>query len=447
MADTKRLQAEAADKRMIADAIKLRFFPLVIASGEGVYLTDVDGKRYLDFSAGWALANAGYSHPTFKRYISEQLERTTFAGLISSLNEPALELANRLIALMPGDFEKKAWFGFCGSDANETVGRLLPIATGRNRMISFTGSYHGFTAGSMAMSGHVAFSGFVGSNQTIKIPFPNPYRPVFGEAGEQSGQKALDYLENYILKQVVSPDDVAGIIVEAAQSDGGVVVPPPDFLPGLEAICRRHGIYLVLDEVKIGMGRTGKMFAFEHSGVTPDAVVLGKSLGGGMPLSAVVARSELLDAGTSMALFTAAGNANSCTGGLATLAIIDEDDLITRSERVGNYLAQRLHELKDKHPIIGDVRGMGLFQGVELVTDRETREPASREAAKITYRAYELGLLFYYVGAFSNILEITPPLIIDERQIDEGIAILDQAISDVVAGKVSDEAIAAYAGW
>lgn len=438
---------EQRDADLIGSAIKLRFLPISIASGDGATITDVDGKTYLDFSAGWALANAGYSHPLFKQYVNEQLERTTFAGLISGMNEPALELAEKLIALTPGDFQKKCWFGFCGSDANETVGRLLPIATGRKRMITFTGSYHGFTAASMAMSGHVAFSDFIGSNQTLKIPYPNPYRPVFGEAPDQTGRRTLDYLENYIFQQVVSPDDVAGIIVEAMQSDGGVVVPPDDFLPGLEAICRKHGIYLVLDEVKIGMGRTGKMFGFEHSGVTPDVVVLGKSVGGGIPLSAIVARAELLDAGTTLALFTAAGNALSCTGGLATLAILEQDNLVEQARDVGSYLGKQLIWLKEKHPLIGNVRGKGLLRGVELVTDQETKAPANREAAKIVYRAYQLGLVLYYVGTFSNVLEITPPLIITNDDVDTAIGILDQAISDVVAGKVTDEETAAYAGW
>lgn len=440
-------QVQARDNNLIADALKLRFFPLDIAHGEGARLTDTDGKEYLDFSAGWAFANIGYSHPVYKQHMIEQMERATFAGLISSINQPALDLAEKLISLTPGDFEKKCWFGFCGSDANETVGRLLPIATGKKRLISFVGSYHGFTAASMAMSGHVAFSDFIGSNQTIKIPFPNPYRPVFADKPEEEGQKVLQYLEDFIFKQVVSPDDVAGIIVEAIQSDGGVVVPTDDFLPGLAELCQKYGIYLVLDEVKIGMGRTGKLFGFEHYGVTPDVVVMGKSLGGGVPLSAVVARKEILDVGTSMALFTAAGNAMSCTGGLGTLAAIEADNMIENAAEIGAYLHEKLLELQSKHDLIGNVRGKGLTQGVELVTDRTTHEPAAKETAKITYRAYQLGLLFYYVGAFNNILELTPPLLINNGDVDQAIALLDQAITDVLEGKVSDEEVAAFAGW
>jgi 4-aminobutyrate aminotransferase len=240
---------------------------------------------------------------------------------------------------------------------------------------------------------------------------------------------------------------VAGIIVEAVQSDGGDIVPPGHFLPMLEDVCRRHAIYLVVDEVKVGMGRTGEMFSFQHFGVTPDVVILGKSLGGGLPLSAVVARREILDVGPALAIFTTTGSALSCAAGLATIEAIEQDGLLDNARRMGAYLHDRLLALKEKHPLVGDVRGLGLIQGVELVSDRDTKQPASREAAKVVYRAFELGLLVFYVGMFSNVLEITPPLILTEAEADEGAAILDQALADVEAGQVSDETVARYAGW
>jgi 4-aminobutyrate aminotransferase len=447
MADNPVERMQARDNEFIADALKLRFFPLDVQSGDGCCLRDSAGRDYLDLTAGWALANTGYNHPIIQRRLTEQLQRATFAGLISGVNEPALQLAEQLINLTPGDFKKKCWFGFCGSDANETVGRLLPMATGKRRLISFVGSYHGFTAASMAMSGHKAFADLPGSDHVVKVPFPYPYRPAFGEAPEETGRRVLDYLENYIFTQVCSPDTVGGIIVEALQSDGGDVLPPPDFLPGLADICQKYGIYLILDEVKIGMGRTGKMFGFEHSGVTPDVVVLGKSLGGGVPLSAVVARAELLDVAPAAALFTAVGNALSCTGGLATLEALEADQLIENAAEVGAYLQQQLNGLQAKHELIGDIRGLGMIHGVELVTDRAAKTPATAETAKVVYRAYELGLLVYYVGTFSNVLEITPPLVMTRADVDNSIAILDQAFTDVAAGKVSNDDVARYAGW
>jgi 4-aminobutyrate aminotransferase len=435
------------DDGLIADAIKLRFYPFAIRSGDGCRLRDVEGREYLDFTAGWAVANTGYSHPRVRQAVVDQLNRTTFAGIISMMHEPALHLADRLVRLVPGDFHKKVWFGLSGSDASETVARLLPLATGKRRLVSFIGAYHGSTAASMAMSAHIAQTQFIGGGHVVKVPYPHPYRCPFGDDAGDCAERSIRFLEDYIFKTICPPDDVAGVIVEAVQSDGGDIVPPPHFLPMLEDVCRRHDIYLVLDEVKVGMGRTGRMFAFQHSGVTPDVVILGKSLGGGLPLSAVVARREILDVGPALALFTTTGNALCCAAGLATVEAIQQEGLVENARRVGAYLHEKLSALKDDHPLVGDVRGLGLIRGVELVRSRESKEPASTEAAKVVYRAFELGLLVFYVGMFSNVLEITPPLILTETQADAGVAILDRALSDVEAGRVGDEVIARYAGW
>jgi 4-aminobutyrate aminotransferase len=314
-------------------------------------------------------------------------------------------------------------------------------------MVSFIGAYHGSTAASMAMSAHIAQTQFIGGGHVVKVPYPHAYRCPFGDDVGDCAERAIHFLEDYIFKTICPPGDVAGIFVEAVQSDGGDIVPPPHFLPMLEQVCRRHHIYLVVDEVKVGMGRTGQMFAFQHSGVTPDVVILGKSLGGGLPLSAVVARQEILDVGPALALFTTTGNALSCAAGLAVIQTIQQDDLIENARRVGAYLHDRLRELQAKHALVGDVRGLGMIQGVELVRDQDSKEPAGKEAAKVVYRAFELGLLVFYVGMFSNVLEITPPLLLTEAEADEGVGILDRALADVEAGLVSDEAIARYAGW
>ena len=435
------------DAALIADALKVRFYPLAVESGSGCRLRDVEGREYLDFAAGWTMANTGYGHPHVKAAIIEQLNRTTFASLTSGVHKPALQLAEKLVQLMPGDFPKKVWFGLCGSDASETVGRLLPLATGKRRLVSFIGAYHGATAASMDMSAHAAQTQFIGGGHVVKVPYPNPYRCPFGDDVDDCAIRAIRYLEDYIFKTICPPDDVAGIFVEVVQSDAGDIVPPTHFLPMLAELCHRHSIYLVVDDVKIGMGRTGRMFSFQHYGVVPDVVILGKSLGSGMPLSAVIARQEILDVGTGLAMFTASGNPLSCAAGLATIETIEQEGLVEKARLVGAHLHQKLSALQSKHPLIGDVRGLGLIQGVELVTDRDSKDPASKEAAKVVYRAFELGLLIFYVGLFSNVLEITPPLILTKAEVDEGVDILDQALSDVEAGHVSDDVIAAYAGW
>jgi len=440
-------QIAEMDSGLISEATKIRYYPFVAATGDGTRLTDVEGKEYIDFTGSWALANTGYSHPVVKQHIVDQLNRTTFASLVSGMHETALNLAERLTEIVPGDFHKKVWFGLSGSDASETLARLLPFATGKRRIVTFVGGWHGQSSIGMELSGHISFSHHTRGGYVTRVPYPNPYRPPFPDAPDLA-EACVNYIENYIFELLFPPDEVAAIYVEAVQSDGGDIVPPPNFLPLLEQLCRRHDIFLAVDEVKVGMGRTGEWFGFQHSGVTPDAVVLGKSLGGGLPLSAVVARAEILDAATGAALFTSSGNANSCAAGVGVVEAIKQDGLVENAGKVGAYMNKKLKELQGKHEMIGDVRGLGMINGVELVRDRETKEPASTEAAKVVYRAYELGLLVFYVGTANvRVLEITPPLVMTEADVDEGVAILDQAISDVEQGKVSDEKVAAYAGW
>jgi 4-aminobutyrate aminotransferase len=434
------------DARHLASVMKVRFFPLVIASADGCRITDTDGVTRLDFTAGWAVANLGYNNPRVRTAVAEQFARTSFGTLTAFMNEPSVQLAERLVAHLPGDFGKKVWYGLHGSDANDCLAKLVPLATGRRRMISFIGGYHGQTGGSAGLSGHTAQAKAGGGANVVKIPFPDPYRPVLG-AGRDSADAVLDYLENYILRTICPPEDTAGIIVEPVQSDGGDIVPAPHFLRGLEAICRRHGIMLLIDEVKIGFGRSGQMFAYEHFGVQPDAVSLGKSMGGGMPISAVVGRAELLDVAPAINMYTMAGSPVACAAALASLDEIEERGLAARAARTGGYLLGRLRELKDRHPLVGDVRGLGMMLGLETVRDRVTKEPADREMAKIVYRAFELGLVVFYGGIYSNVMEITPPLIMTEAEVDEGIAILDQAIGEVEAGTVGDEVLGDYAGW
>ena len=401
------------DARYLASVLKVRFFPLVIASADGCRITDASGVTRLDFTAGWAVANLGYGNARVREAITAQLAQGTFGTLTAMLNEPSVRLAERLASLVPGDYEKKVWYGLHGSDAYDCLAKLIPLATGRKRMISFIGGYHGQTAGSAGLSGHTAQAKAGGGGNVIKIPYPDPYRPVLG-ADRDPGDAVLDYLENYILRTICPPEDTAGIIVEPVQSDGGDIVPPPRFLQGLERICRQHGIMLLIDEVKIGFGRSGRMFAFEHFGVVPDAVSLGKSLGGGMPISAVIGRRELLDVAPAINMYTMAGNPVACAAALAHLDEIDR---------------------------------LGLMLGLETVRDHSTKEPADREMAKIVYRAFELGLIVFYGGIYSNVMEITPPLVMSEAEVDEGIAILDRAIGEVEAGEVSDEILGDYAGW
>ena len=250
------------------------------------------------------------------------------------------------------------------------------------------------------------------------------------------------------MRSICPPQTTCAVIIEAVQSDGGDVVAPENYLHGLADLCKRHGILLLFDEVKTGFGRTGKMFAFEHAGMVPDGIAMGKSIGSGIAaLSAVVARADILDVAPAINMYTVAGNPVSATAGLATLAYIRDHDLVANAARVGRLLLEGFESLMASHPLIGDVRGKGMILGVELVRERTTKEPADSEAAKLVYRCKELGLLNFYGGIYSNVIEVTPPLTLTPEEAERGLVLFEEALSDVEAGRVADETLGAYAGW
>lgn len=438
----------ARDARALAEAMKIRFHPLVVAKAQGSRLYDPDGREYVDLTAMWAVANVGYGHPRVVEAVRRQLERTTFTSALTAIAPETVELAERLIGLVPGDFPKKVWFGLSGSDANECIAKLVPIATGRPRLIAFMGAYHGQTGGSLSLSGHTAQARFPSAGNVVKIPYPNPYRPLWGRVPpEEALEQVLSFLTEQVFASICPPDQVGAIVVEAIQCDGGEIVPPPGFLRRLREICDAHGIWLVFDEVKVGCARSGRFWAFQREGVVPDAVVFGKPIASGLPLSGVVGRAELLDAAPAGHLFTTGGSPVAAAAALATLDVIEEEGLAERARRLGAHALERLREMQERHPLIGDVRGEGLVLGVELVRDRERRTPAPRECAKVVYRALEYGVVVWYVGLHSNVLEITPPLVIGEDELDRALEGLERAIADVEGGRVPDEAVREYAGW
>ena len=433
----------ARDGRAIADIERIRFFPATTVGGEGSYVIEEGGRRVLDFSASWGAASLGYGHPAVADAVSEAVRNMGAISLASCAVGAAVDLAEDLLAHFPDDRERRVWFGHAGSDANDAVVRLLEAASPRRGILSFVGAYHGGSAASMSVSGHSSQTHAPARPGLTRLPYPDPYRPQFTPdlvAG------ALDDLDRR-LESELDPDQIAAVFIEPIQSDGGVIVPPPGFLKGLEERCRAHGILIVVDEVKVGVGRTGLYHAFEAEGLTPDIVVYGKGLGGGLPISAVVGPAALMNFQPAFAIMTAAGNPVCAAAARAVLRAIEEENLTANAARMGEHLLAGLARLAQRHALIGHVRGRGLTVGVELVRDPASKEPASAETAKVAFRAHQLGLVFYYVGMQSNVLELTPPLTISEGEIDEGLAILDQALEDVAAGRVTDEDIAAFAGW
>ena len=429
------------DAAAIAGIQKLRFNPLAARGGRGSYLTADDGRTILDLSASATAASLGYGHPAVIEAVTKAMADMAGASLLMYPNEPAAALAEALLETMPGDAERRVWYGHSGSDANDAAARVLEAATGRPRFISFIGSYHGGVAGSMSISGHTAMTHTLPRPGLLLLPYPDPYRPRF------SAEAVLDMLD-YQFETTCPPEQVAAVFIEPIMSDGGLIVPPAGFLKALEERCRRHGILTVLDEVKVGLGRSGALHAFRHEGMEPDMVVLGKGLGGGLPLSALIGPAAIMDHRPAFAIQTTGGNPVCTAAGLAVLRTVLDGDLPSRAAQVGGALMEGLKRLAERHEMIGDVRGRGLAIGVDLVTDRESRAPVpATTTAKVIVRAYELGASFIYVGLAANVLEITPPLILSDAECEEGLAIIDKALGDVAAGLVPDEAVQAYMNW
>jgi 4-aminobutyrate aminotransferase len=420
------------DEAAIAETMKIRFFPFVLDTQEGSTVTGVDGDECIDFSTAWAVGNTGHRHPTVVNRVRQQMEKATVNSALSVPHPPLIELAERLIERVPGEFDAKVWFGHSGSEAGDLIWKLLTNADAGDSIVNFHGSYHGQTAGAAAVSGHSA-TGSGSADETITCDFP-------GVNPEIHADEALAGVE-----RAFAENDVAGLITEPLQSDAGIYDPPPGFLSELERRCRENDAYFVVDETKAGLGRTGTFFAFERDDVTPDAVMIGKPLGSGLPISAVVGRAELLDSMPAGHLMTTAGNPLSAAAGLGTLEAIEADDLVARADTMGSTLGGLLADRLGDHDCVAEIRGRGMMRGVEL-RDPEGG-PASDVAAKTVFRARELGVLVFYVGLDSNVLEITPPLTISADELERGVKRLEAAISDVREGAVDEGAIAPYRGW
>lgn len=426
----------ARDEAAIAGIEKLRFFPLEVVSGSGCTLVTPDGRELLDLSATWTASGLGHGHPAVAEAVSRAIRSAPGAGGLSAVHPDSVGLAEDLLALVPGSGDRRVYLGHAGSDANDVALRACRHATGRRTVLAFEHSYHGGVGVAMGVSGVHVDAGIPPDPDAVFLPYPNSFRPSAGDVGVDVAA-CLELADQHL-----GTATIACLIVEPILSDGGLVVPPDGFLAQLHQLCRRHGVPMICDEVKMGLGRPGTMHAFEHDGVVPDIVTFGKVLGGGLPLSAAVGPAELLDEPAASALLTTAGNPVCTAAGRAVLATIVGEQLPERAAKVGAVLRDALRALDAEQ--IGDVRGRGLAIGLELV-DPATGEPDPRTAAQVSYRAWELGAVVYYVGG--NVLEITPPLVLSEEQAARAAEILGAAIADTAAGKVDEKEVARYAGW
>ncbi len=424
--------AVAADERLISPSYT-RSYPLVAKRGRGIRVEDVDGNQFLDFAAGIAVASTGHCHPDVVAAIQRQAAELIHISGTDFYNEPLTDLAERLSAVAPMRGPHKFFYGNSGAEAIECALKIARYHTGRQHIISFFGAFHGRTMGALSLTASKPqqkrrFAPLVPG--VTHIPYPYVYRGCSGGPKEQEAFAlgCARYLEDKLFKTTLPPEEVAAVFVEPVQGEGGYVVAPDNFLRELRAICNRHGILLVADEVQSGAGRTGKWWAIEHSGVEPDIVCMAKGIASGMPLGVCMTRAEIMNWVPGSHASTFGGNPVSIAAALATMDLLDRE-LIANAAKVGGRILERLEGWKQNHPLVGDVRGRGLMIGVEIVKDKATREPATALRNRVETLAFERGLMI--LGCGETTLRLCPPLVVNEQEATVALDILEDALTEV----------------
>jgi len=406
-----------------------RPYPLVMDHGKGVEVWDADGNRFIDFMSGIAVLSTGHAHPKVVKAVQDAAEK--FMHISSDFyHEGWVQLSEKLNEIAPFEENAKIFLTNSGTEAVETAIKLAKYHTKRHNFIGFFGAFHGRTMGSVAFTAskphyHRGFYPLMPG--VTHVPFPDDYRPiVHRKLGEDYGETCVRFIEEEIFDHNVPGDEIAGVLVEPIQGEGGYVVPPDGFFPALRKLCDKYGILLIVDEVQSGMGRTGKWWAIEHWGVEPDIVVSAKGIASGLPLGACIARESVMTWPKGAHGNTYGGNPIACAASLATIDLIEEKYLANAAE-VGQYTLDALEEIKARHTSIGDVRGKGLMIGVEFVKDKDTKEPNVEIREMIEQRAFEHGLLS--LGCGKSSIRLAPPLCITKQEVDEGLEIFEEAIT------------------
>jgi 4-aminobutyrate aminotransferase len=423
-------QALIARDRKVVSPSYVRDYPFVMSHGRGAEVWDVDGNRFVDFAAGIAVCSTGHAHPAVVAAIQEAAQK--FLHISSDYwHEGQVRLAERMAELDPVNGPAMTFFANSGAEAVEGALKLARQVTGRPRFIGFLGGFHGRTMGALSFtaSKYTQQRGYFPTMPgVVHVPYPNPYRPLF--AGADQGRAVLSYIE-MLMERNVPANEIAAVLIEPIQGEGGYIVPPDGFLAGLRELCDRHGILLIFDEVQTGVGRTGKMFAWQHSGVRPDILTLAKGIASGLPLGLVVASQPVMQKWPPGShANTYGGNPLCCAAALATLNLVQES-FAENAERMGARALTKLRDMAKKYPAIGDLRGRGLMIGVELVKDRDSKAPAKELATSVVNRAYHNGLLLLECGASG--IRLIPPLMIEPAVLDEGLALLEKSFQEALA--------------
>src|SRR6266853_1402089 len=402
------------------------------AKADGAIIEDVDGNQYIDFAGGIGAMNIGHSRPEVTKAIAEQAAKFTHTCFSVMMYEPYIALAERLVKLTPGEFPKKAIFFNSGAEAVENAVKIARWATGRPAIIVFDNAFHGRTLMTMTMTSKVQpykyrFGPY--APEVYRAPYPYPSR--MNMTPQEATAFCIQELERMFVGEV-APDQVAAVIIEPVQGEGGFMVAPPGFLRALKAVCEKYNMLFVADEIQSGFCRTGRMFAVEHDGVEPDLMIIAKSMGAGMPISGVVGRTEIMDAPTPGTLGgTYSGNPVACAAALAVLDLFEKEDYAARSREIGHIITKRFLNLQEHYPLIGDVRGLGGMAAMELVKDRSTKEPDSQAASDILAAAHHRGLVLIKAGMYDNVLRILVPLSATDEQLNKGLDIFEDALETV----------------
>ena len=417
------------DKKYMSPSY-LRDYPFVAERGYGAIVEDPDGNAFLDFAAGIAVCSTGHCHPKVVEAIQKQAAELIHIAGNDFYHRHMPQLAERLVKTMPKPQDYRVFFGNSGTEAVEGAIKLARYATRRDKLIAFYGCFHGRTLGSLSLTAskntqRKGFGTLLGGIE--HIPYPYAYRCALGHTKETCGGEIIELLEQQIFKRLFAPEEVAAIIVEPIQGEGGFIPAPSFFLQELQRICNRHGIVLIVDEVQAGMGRTGKWWAYDHAGITPDIVLTAKGIASGMPISAFIAKESIMQWKPGAHGTTYGGNPVCIASALATMELI-EGGLMANARKIGDYVFGKINDWPQRFKIVGDVRGKGLMIGVEFVRDQKTKEKAADLRDRVIDNAFHRGLLT--LGSGENSIRLSPPLIIDEEQADCAIRILEESIRE-----------------